>query len=590
MKKRILSLLMAIILVCSMIPAACAASDEATAAADTLYSLGLFQGTGTDASGKPIYDLDRAPTRHEAVTMLVRLLGKDAEAKGGMWPTPFGDVANWAKPYVGYAYAFGLTSGTGATTFGGDAIISASQYLTFVLRALGYESGTDFQWNKAWELSDRLGITAGQYNESSTFTRGDVAVISLQALSAYMKGQSITLAESIGISTIPTPELPPEETPALVLTGLWQAVDATGAVEEFHFEGDHFVRVTKNADSCTYVEGTFALINNVITLTAESERLSYSFRTGEIRSFDSFTGPKYTVELFLSRFTNTPESSILNEVLGYVSGSADNGAAEDDLFTGYWLGINSTSDAQFLECYSFTGNTYTCAYRCLDNSDNILFTIFEEGTFTFANDTLTLKRETEYSYREGFASTDVTESQKVLEYAVVEVEQGILMNNWFYTRYDQAASVCDQLVSYVMDHVSTGASVSSADYAYLAGNDFRSIRRDYPSAVAQCAYVYAFVDLNGDLCVLTDVRYKITSNWSEVTLHNMTKGTVISDPADYYQTQANRAYGASKIQYLNLANEVLGHHMKMLSAMSSILKGGSNTYDGVYVDAATLNL
>ena len=75
MKKKIISLLLAIVMVCSIIPSAFAASDEAVTAADALHELGLFNGTGTDENGKPIYDLDRAPTRHEAVTMLVRLLG-----------------------------------------------------------------------------------------------------------------------------------------------------------------------------------------------------------------------------------------------------------------------------------------------------------------------------------------------------------------------------------------------------------------------------------------------------------------------------------------------------------------------------------
>ena len=128
-----------------MAPAAFAANDDAAEAANVLYELGLFQGTGTDADGKPVFDLGRAPTRHEAVTMLVRILGKEEEAKSGTWDIPFTDVSDWAKPYVGYAYANGLTSGTSATTFGGDVTVSATQYLTFILRALGYDSSTDFK-------------------------------------------------------------------------------------------------------------------------------------------------------------------------------------------------------------------------------------------------------------------------------------------------------------------------------------------------------------------------------------------------------------------------------------------------------------
>ena len=78
-----------------------AAESEAQEAAQTLHELGLFKGTGTNAAGKPVFDLNRAPTRAEAVTMLARLLGKEDEALAGDWNTPFIDVADWAKPYVG---------------------------------------------------------------------------------------------------------------------------------------------------------------------------------------------------------------------------------------------------------------------------------------------------------------------------------------------------------------------------------------------------------------------------------------------------------------------------------------------------------
>lgn len=196
--KRIVSIILALTLICCMLPTAFAASSEATEAADALHNLGLFNGTGTDANGNPIYDLDRAPSRSEAVTMLVRLLGKESDAKAGTWTTPFTDVQDWAKPYVGYAYANKLTSGTSATTFGGSSVMTATQYITLVLRALGYESGTDFQWDKAWELSDKIGMTDGRYKaDGSTFLRGDVALISNNALKATLKGSDSKLFDTL---------------------------------------------------------------------------------------------------------------------------------------------------------------------------------------------------------------------------------------------------------------------------------------------------------------------------------------------------------------------------------------------------------
>jgi hypothetical protein len=86
------------------------------------------------------------------------------------------------KPYIGYAYTNGLTNGTSATTYSGTNTIRANQYIAFVLRALGYESGKDFEVSTSWELADELGVTDGSYNASTTtFTRGDVAKISLAA-------------------------------------------------------------------------------------------------------------------------------------------------------------------------------------------------------------------------------------------------------------------------------------------------------------------------------------------------------------------------------------------------------------------------
>lgn len=207
MKKKLLSMLLVAAMFLALIPTAFAASDDAITAANALYQLGLFKGTGTNADGTPNFDLDRAPTRNEAVTMLVRLLGKENEAVNGVWNIPFTDVAAWAKPYVGYAYANGLTTGTSATSFGGDAVISASQYITFVLRALGYESGTDFQWDKSWELSDSIGMTNGQYtSDHIPFLRGDVAIISNNALATELKNTQYTLAASLNLSAPVNPE------------------------------------------------------------------------------------------------------------------------------------------------------------------------------------------------------------------------------------------------------------------------------------------------------------------------------------------------------------------------------------------------
>ncbi|MBQ5797333.1 MAG: S-layer homology domain-containing protein [Firmicutes bacterium] len=220
--RKLIAVMLVIAMLLSMATVAFAAEDpEAKKAADSLNKLGLFAGTGTNPDGTPIYNLEGIPTRSQAITMLVKLLGKETEAINGTWEIPFTDVAAWAKPFVGYAYANGLTAGTGATTFGGNDPVTATQYLTFVLKALGYEVGKDFQWNKAWELSDELGITDGRYNENNkTFLRGDIAMISDDALDKPVVGKNMALITMIRQNLaasgkeMPEPEEPKVEEPA----------------------------------------------------------------------------------------------------------------------------------------------------------------------------------------------------------------------------------------------------------------------------------------------------------------------------------------------------------------------------------------
>jgi hypothetical protein len=168
-----------------------------TKAAQRLKALGLFQGVGTNLDGSVNFDLTRAPSRTEALVMLIRLLGKEAEAKNGDWKHPFTDVPGWADKYVGYAYGKGLTKGSSATEFG-TGTASAQMYLTFVLRALGYSDAEDgeFTWDKPEELAHSVALLPpGIYLDD--FLRSDVVLISEAALSAKLKDSRDMLLDKL---------------------------------------------------------------------------------------------------------------------------------------------------------------------------------------------------------------------------------------------------------------------------------------------------------------------------------------------------------------------------------------------------------
>ena len=207
MKKFLSGVLAAICLTgaCTIPAMAASPCEDAAAMADALHTFGLFSGTGTNADGTPIYSLEAVPTRQEALVMLIRLLGKESQAQKGEYSHPFADVDAWADPYVAYAYENNLASGVSATSFGGNSPISAQQYVTFLLRALGYnEAAGDFTYQNALSFSDSIGLTEGKYTLGDTFLRRDIVWLSTGALFQPMKSSDIPLVKQLSMDGVIT--------------------------------------------------------------------------------------------------------------------------------------------------------------------------------------------------------------------------------------------------------------------------------------------------------------------------------------------------------------------------------------------------
>ncbi len=164
--------------------------SQAEAKAQGLKDLGLFKGVSdTD------FDLERAPTRTEALVMFIRMIGEESAAKNGSWTHPFTDVPAWADSYIGYAYHRGYTTGISATKFGANDIAAGYTYLTFMLRALCYsdEAGGDFTWNNPYTLAASIGLLTSDV-DTEHFYRADAVLISWNALSLPMNGGNKALA------------------------------------------------------------------------------------------------------------------------------------------------------------------------------------------------------------------------------------------------------------------------------------------------------------------------------------------------------------------------------------------------------------
>ena len=197
MRKRILSWVLAAVLASSLLVLPVSASGSSTSSTDhanKLASLHLFRGTTNG------YQLDNTPTRLQGLIMLIRLLGLEEEALACTEDVPFTDVGS-GKEYVAYAYHHGITNGTTATTFSPGTALSARNYVTFLLRSLGYDDGAgEFSVQTSLTFAAQLGMmtsSAAQTLPSIKMNRGDMVDLSYAALTCCLKSSETTLAQKL---------------------------------------------------------------------------------------------------------------------------------------------------------------------------------------------------------------------------------------------------------------------------------------------------------------------------------------------------------------------------------------------------------
>lgn len=212
-KHRLLAILLALALLLGMtaLPTTAEAAGPEGAAlsteekANALYELGLFRGTGTKADGTPEYDLDKTANRAAGATMLIRLLGKESKAAAqyaaGAVSSPFTDL-KWEAATVTWLYANNLANGTGATKYGGTSPISAQQFATFILRALGYSdsgSNPDFSYAQALSFAVQKKVITQEQSAAfqADFRRGGMVEMCYNALYLKMKDSDLTLLEKL---------------------------------------------------------------------------------------------------------------------------------------------------------------------------------------------------------------------------------------------------------------------------------------------------------------------------------------------------------------------------------------------------------
>lgn len=193
MKKKILLWVLCAAIFSAMLGMGAAAfadiDDETTEdAVAALESMGIVTGTSATT-----YSPSLSLTRAQVCAMMVRTLGMESSVNSYMYQSLFQDVksSSWYAGYVNLAYREGLVSGYGNGCFGPDDEMTYGQFVTMLLRLLGY---TENDIGKLWPadhiiFADKLGIDENvSLTANDTVTRGDAAVLLYNTLMTKAKG------------------------------------------------------------------------------------------------------------------------------------------------------------------------------------------------------------------------------------------------------------------------------------------------------------------------------------------------------------------------------------------------------------------
>ena len=174
-------------------------TEDNVEAIEVLQSVGVMVG---DENGD--FNPDQLVTRNEMAVVMSNLMEYNVATYSGT--SPFTDVPSWAEPYVAACWTNGITAGTSATTYGGDASVTTAQAALMLMKALGYfQYSNDF--GSDWQLATvSQGSKIGLFKDveaavSEAMTRNDVAQMVLNTLESGMveasSGSSITVGDIV---------------------------------------------------------------------------------------------------------------------------------------------------------------------------------------------------------------------------------------------------------------------------------------------------------------------------------------------------------------------------------------------------------
>ncbi|WP_339831895.1 carboxylesterase family protein [Paenibacillus sp. FSL R7-0272] len=166
-------------------------------AMDKLVKAELIRGNG---QGVNAAYLSKHATRIQAAVLYLRLSGLEKEALAYQGTETYTDAAQAGKvlqPVVGYLKQHPYLAGVVTDTehFAPNAPLTAEEYADLLLKALGYEAGTDYTSGEASAFAASHGIQSLQGKGTTQLTNRLMAEATAQALQAQLKNGTGTLEQ-----------------------------------------------------------------------------------------------------------------------------------------------------------------------------------------------------------------------------------------------------------------------------------------------------------------------------------------------------------------------------------------------------------
>ena len=176
-----------------------------------LKSIGLITG---DAKGDLM--LQSQLKRSQASQFIVNLLGKNQyvkDNKDSYTATSFSDIKakDWFAASVGFCQQLGIANGYSDGTFKPNGTLSEKEFLSMLIKALGYTGSDEYTWSTVYQKAYELKLVVDSEYQTKTednknFKRADVVKLMYTALNLKPKSEELTLIQKMVDSELITYE------------------------------------------------------------------------------------------------------------------------------------------------------------------------------------------------------------------------------------------------------------------------------------------------------------------------------------------------------------------------------------------------